>query len=359
MLRRAILLFCLGVYAISPGLVWAGPTSSNYELQDYSFGSGSGEGASPNYGSFSDTGSTEFGQSSSANYTYGGGLEFQLQTDTPATPTITNPSTFYDRLKFTLDPGSSPSDIEYAIAISPDAFATTTNYITPSLTLGTSLSGSNFQTYATWGGASGAVVTGLDANKTYTIKVKARQGTFTESEYSPTASAATVLPSLTFTVSGAVDMGTWSEANNYSSTANSTLTTSTNAYSGYSVYGFETTTLNRTNGGGTIANYSGTYASPASWTSGEGFGYTTNDTSIANSDKWDANPCPGDSGSPLCYAAFSQAGPGDVVVDHETNLAAGPIVDEEFTVTYKVVTNGTQPAGRYSTTIVYTVAPIY
>lgn len=359
MLRKAVVTLVLIVYALAPGIVWAGPTSDNYELQDYSFGSGAGQGGSANFSSFADTGSVDFGMGSSTNYTFGGGLEFQFQTDTPAAPTADNPYMFHDRLKFTLNPGSEPSDTEYAIAISPDDFATSAYYITPSLTLGTVLSSGNFQTYTAWGGASGAVVTGLAPNTTYTFKVKAKQGEFTESEYGPTDSAATVHPSLTFTVSGAVDMGTWSESNAYASTANSTLTTSTNAYNGYSVYGYELSTLDRSNGGGTIPDYSGTYASPKSWATGEGFGYTTNDTSIANADKWDANPCPGDSGSPLCYAAFSQTGPGDVVVDHETSLSSGPIVDEEFTVTYKVVTNGTQPAGRYSTTIIYTVAPIY
>ncbi len=294
----------------------------------------------------------------SPNYTINGGIGGQSISNTPQTPTLTNPSQYYDRLKFTLDPNSDPSDTKYAIAISPDDF-TTTQFISASNTLIDALSGNDWQTYADWGGSSGEFVTGLQPDITYTIKVKAIQGDFTESAYSPTASAATVISTLTFTVSGGIDLGTLSQNNNFTATANGTLTTSTNAFNGYSIYAFISGPMTMQGGTATIANFDGTYLSPKSWTSGTGFGYTTNDTTINNVAKWNANPCPGDSGNPLCYAAFSQTGPGDIVADHEASQVSGPIEDEEFTVSYKLSTTANQTAGTYATTVIYTVAPIF
>ena len=256
-----------------------------------------------------------------------------------------------------MDPGSDPSDTKYAIAISSDDF-TTTLFVTPDLTTATSLETSYWQTYSQWGGTSGILVVGLAADTTYSVKVKAIQGAFSESAYSEVAQAATVVPSLTFTVSGPIDMGTLKSSNNFTATANGTLTTSTNAFNGYNIYAFITNQLTQQGGSATIDNYGGTYQSPSAWTSGEGFGYTTNDTSIANAAKWNADPCPG-GGSPLCYSAFSMTGPGDVVVDHEANLASGPIVDESFTISYKIATSAQQPAGTYVTTVVYTIAPTF
>ena len=345
---------------LAPVVTASDPSSTNYQLQDYSLGGStteSGTGSS-NYLLFGEAGGNDSLSGDSTNYTFDGGLAFAMQANIPQTPTLTNPVDYYDRLKFTLTPGEDPTDYTYAIAISKDNFATT-QYISNDLTVVSTLEANDWQTYTAWGGASGAVVTGLDANTAYKIKVKSMQGEFTESEYSAEATASTELPHLTFSVNGNADMGVWREDNNYSSTAVSTLTTSTNAYNGYSVYAFATQPLTRQNGSETIANISGSYASPIAWLSGLGFGYTTNDTSIAGLPKWNENPCPGDSGPPLCYAPFSQTGPGDVVADHEAVLGESVISSEEFSLTYKVVTQATQTAGTYTTAIVYTVVPTY
>jgi hypothetical protein len=357
--RQICLIICI-LFGLSPSVVLAGPASSNYELRQYSFGSGSTTPDTTNGTQrlFGNSGEIE-GDPQSANYTLNGGAGGQSTTITPQTPTLTNPSQYYDRLKMVLDPGSDPSDTQYAIAISPDAFASTTQYVSASLTVIDTLTSSDWQTYAEWGGSGGGMITGLEVNTTYTIKVKSIQGDFSESLFSPTAEADTTEPSLTFSVSGPVDMGNLSQANDYTATANGTVTTSTNAFNGYNIYAYITNQLTMQGGTATIDNYTGTYASPSSWASGTGFGYTTNDTTINNVAKWNANPCPGDSGSPLCYAGFSMTGPGDVIADHEANLTSGPIVDEEFTISYKLVTTGDQPAGTYITTAVYTIAPIY
>src|SRR5690606_23271608 len=191
------------------------------------------------------------------------GLQYALQAATPLTPTFENPASYYDRLKFILDPGDDPTDVVYAIAISDDDFATT-KYISKELTVIDQAEDDDWQTFATWGGEEGAVVTGLSSNTEYKIRVTAKQGEFTQSNFSPEATASTVVPSLTFSVNGNADMGVWREDNNYSSTAVSTLTTSTNAYNGYSIYAFATQPLTRQNGSETIANITGTYASPIS-----------------------------------------------------------------------------------------------
>lgn len=359
MKRFICLVFCL-LFVSSATVAVATSQSPNYSLDNYSFGSG---GTTPDTQSnnnklYGNTGEPE-SDPESDNYEINGGAAGQSTTSTPLTPTLENLYNNYDRLKFTLDPGTDPSDTQYAIAISEDDFVTT-KYISSALTLTNSLSSGDWQTYTAWGGASGNTVTGLTSNKTYKIKVKAVQGEFSESAYSPTAEADTDIPSLTFSTSGGVNLGNLSQSNSFTATSNTTLTTSTNAFNGYNIYAFITGPMTMQGGSATIANYAGgSYASPSSWASGTGFGYTSNDTTINNVAKWNASPCPGDSGTPLCYAPFSQTGPGDVVADHELTLTGAPISNEQFTVSYKLVTDASQPAGSYLTTVVYTIAPIY
>lgn len=347
------------------GLAWplvshAQLQSENYQLQDYSVGASTTDPStgSTNFQLFAESGASTGGEAVGPNFQIMSGLAFANQADIPQTPTLENPVEYYDRLKFTLNPGSDPADTKYAIAISRDDFATT-QFISADLTVVDELAAEDWQVYADWGGAQGEVVTGLLSGSDYAIKVKAIQGEFTESNYSLPAEASTVWPSLTFSVDGDAEMGIWREENNYSSTSVSTLTTSTNAYNGYKIYAFATQPLTRQNGSEIISNISATYANPISWTVGTGFGYTTNDTSVGGSQQWNQDPCPGDSGQPLCYAPFSQTAPGDVVADHESELGESTIIDEEFLLTYKVVTEPTQTAGTYSTTIVYTVVPTY
>ena len=88
----------------------------------------------------------------------------------PPTPTLTNPASHYDRLKLVLATGGNPSDTKYLIAISDDDFATT-KYVQADNSLGTSQALTNYQTYATWGGASGFYVLGLAPSTTYKVMV--------------------------------------------------------------------------------------------------------------------------------------------------------------------------------------------
>lgn len=103
-----------------------------------------------------------------------------------------SPSTFYTVGTEESDSGPSagPSDTEFAIAISPDAF-TTTYYVRSDGTLTTTFTEAAWQTYTAWGGDTGSSIIGLSPNTTYTAKVKARQGIFTQSPWGPTDSATT------------------------------------------------------------------------------------------------------------------------------------------------------------------------
>ena len=173
------------------------PASTLYELHDYGAGSGGvSVSESSTYGLKAITGEVSGDNNSGTTYDLGPGLEFVQQSNTPAAPTFTNDSSYYNKLKFILDTGSNPTDTTFAIAISTDDFVTT-NFIQADNTIGAS---AVYQTYATWGGASGAFVIGLSANTTYKIKTKAVQTKYSETKYSATASATTSVPSLSYDI---------------------------------------------------------------------------------------------------------------------------------------------------------------
>lgn len=347
-MKWKLLLLGVLIVCIHP-LVYAGPTSTTYELKEYGFGAGGTTGSdSTSYTIFGTVGDVGTGQLSSTNYTTNNGLIYTIITNVPAAPTFTNPSNNYDRLKFVIDNASNPTDTTFAIAISSDNFVTT-YYIQDDDTVGVSLGSEDWQTYANWGSASGEYVTGLTPGTTYKIKVKARQGNFTETQYSATASVATAQPSLTFGIdSAAITFDNLYSGNSWTDTTKSTvLTTSTNAYNGYSIYAHETQAL--TYGASTIPDYGSSNASPSTW-SGYGFGYNTSDTSLAGGT---ANRFSGNK-----YAGFTTSASGDPVADH-TGPVTTEITSEQFTMSYKIVTQETQKAGTYATTVLYTVIPSY
>lgn len=176
------------------------PTSTNYILKTYDMNGGGANGTSTNYKLNGTTGSQTGTSQSSSNYGVLGGENSGVNSNVPPAPTVTNPSSYYDRLQIVINTGNNPSDTRYLIAISPDNFASTTYYIQNDNTLGSNQTVSRYQTYGSWGGASGFLVLGLANSTTYTVKVKALQGGFSGSAFGPTASAATVAPSLTFSL---------------------------------------------------------------------------------------------------------------------------------------------------------------
>lgn len=178
----------------------AAPSSSNYVLKTYDLNSGGANGTSTNYSLNGTTGSQTGNTQTSTSYGVLGGENSGVNANVPPAPTVANPSSYYDRLRITVNTGNNPSDAKYLIAISPDNFATTTYYVQNDNTLGSNQSASRYQTYSAWGGASGFLVLGLSPSTTYTVKVKAIQGAFSATAFGPTASAATVAPSLTFSL---------------------------------------------------------------------------------------------------------------------------------------------------------------
>lgn len=349
----AVCLALISGVVILPEANASSPSSTNYKIQDYSFGAGGGSLSSDSYGLFGTAGQLEFGRPTSANFQLGSGLTYALQASVSAAPTFTNPSDNYDRLKFVINPSTNPSDFEYALQISTDsAFLNDINYVKSDNTLGPTLTNSDFKTYTNWGGASGNYVTGLQASTEYHLRVKARQGDFTESEFGPSAIATTSGSSLTFSVSSnTLTFDNLNAANSWTDSSKSTVvTTSTNAYNGYIVNARTTGALTAT-GFGTIPDYGSANSSPSTW-SGYGFGYTTNDNDLTGgtADRFT-------DGGPK-YAGFTTSSPGDPVADH-----AGPvtnaIIDEDFTISYRVTTDQNQKAASYSTTVLYIVVPSY
>lgn len=185
------------------------PASTSYQLHNYGFGSGGTSNAtSTNYGLNATSGETSNVESTSTNYKARSGNVNTQQAHVPDVPSLTNPASYYNKLKFIIAPGINPSDTLFSIAISNDNFVTT-QYIQSDNTVGPVKGIEDYQTYAAWGGASGQLVVGLVPSTTYKIKVNAFQGKFTETEYGPTASAATVAPSITFDIDvSAIDTST-------------------------------------------------------------------------------------------------------------------------------------------------------
>lgn len=342
---------CFLILASWPAI--AGPQSTSYEIKDYSFGAGgtgqSGITGASNYTIFGTAGEVEFGKLNSTTYSLGGGLIYTLQASVSAAPTFTNPATNYDRLKFTLNSAVGPADSQYAIAISADNFASDTRYIQTDNTIGANLA---WQTYPEWGGANGAFVTGLSNNTTYYIKVKTRQGNFTESQFSVASSATTSDPSLTFSLdSSAITFANLNSGNSYTDSAKTTvLTTSTNAYNGYTIYAKEDQALTSPNG--TIADFSGTNSSPTTW-SGLGFGYNTSDTNLSG------GTASRFSGSKYAGFTTSSTTNGDPVADNLGPVQNPAISNEQFTISYRVTGNNLTKAGTYTNTIIYTIVAGY
>jgi hypothetical protein len=328
------------------------PSSSNYKLIDYGFGSGSStNSASANYGAYGVVGEVDIGLPGSANYKAGLGLNFTLNANVPDVPTLTTPAGNYDRIKIVLDAAGNPTDATYAIAISTDNFVSDIRYVKNDKSVGATLAASDFLTYSGWGGASGTFIWGLIPNTTYYVKVKARQGNFTESAFGPVASKATGNPTLSFGLNtSSIAFNNLNVGNSYTDSGKQTvLTTSTNAYNGYIIYANESQPL--TYSGKTITNYSGTNQTPTTW-SGTGFGYNSSDTSL------DTGPGLANRFTGSKYAGFKTSDQ-DPVADHTAVVDTTAISDEPFTISYRVTVPSTQEGGSYTNSIIYTVVPVY
>lgn len=220
------------------------PSSTNYNLKAFEFGTGGGDNlTSTNYSINGISGEQSGGQLSSSSYVIGSGETPTQNTNITSPPTVTNPNNYYNRLRIVIDNANNPTDTTYLIAISDDSFVTT-YYVQTDNSIGPALSITNYQSYAAWGSGSGFIVTGLQPSTNYEVKVKALQDNFTESAFSEVGSASTVATSLSFSVATSLT-GTPPFDVNFASLPANTVTTagasaqlafSTNAVNGGTVY---------------------------------------------------------------------------------------------------------------------------
>lgn len=197
-MKKTLKYFITAAGSCSVFFLFAFPASTNYSLKSFEFGSG-GDATmnSTNYSLEGLAGEVATDRQSSTNYAVNSGLEFVQMTNTPGSPTFTNDNNWYDKLKIVISQSDNPSDTTYAVAISDDNFVTT-RYVQSDMTIGSNLGTEDFLSYTGWGGASGSLIIGLDHNTIYYVKVKARQGNFTEGPFGPVANASTVALSISF-----------------------------------------------------------------------------------------------------------------------------------------------------------------
>ncbi len=341
------------------------PASTNYKLHDFGFGGGGvGDSTSTNYRLNGIVGEeSSGGTATGSTYNLGPGLIFTQQANEPIAPTFTNPANYYNKLHLVVNTASNPTDTKFAIAISTDNF-TTTQYIQSDYTVGSALGSEDYLTYANWGGASGVDIIKLAENTTYKVKVKAIQGTFTETAYGPTASAATVTPTMDFDLGG-VASGTsidgvttdiTTAANtisfgelvfNQTTEGASLLTVTTNAVSGYTVTVKQTGPLVSTSGT-VFPTVSGTNASPSAWPTSlidGAYGYHTSDHALGT-------------GSTTRFATSNTFAQFDSTF-REVAYSSAPVTSEVTYLVYSIETGKGQEAGDYSHSLTYVAAGIF
>lgn len=221
----------------------APPSSTNFIIEEYGFGSGGiASASSTNFLLYGLTGEVETGSPSSTNFIALPGLNYTLQPNIPA-PTITNPSNFYNKLNVIVNNGGYPSDTTFAIQVASNSatFLQNVYYVQADHTLGYS---PVFQTYSSWGSGSGFTMIGLYPGTTYYTRTAAKRGVYQQGPWSATAFAATTNPTLTFslvtTSQGvppfSVDIGNLTAGNVTTSSDKVTATITTNATGGGLVY---------------------------------------------------------------------------------------------------------------------------
>ncbi len=178
------------------------PVSNSYSLRDFSWGAGGTDGGtdSTSYALNATLGEVSENELDGSAYKVWPGLEFTQMANVPAAPTLANSSNYYNKLNLIIAISDNPTDTVYAVAISTDAFASDTKYVQSDNTVGASLGAEDWQTYANWGSGTGEFIVGLTPGTTYSVKVKAQQGNFSESPWGPVTSTATSSVSLSFDI---------------------------------------------------------------------------------------------------------------------------------------------------------------
>jgi hypothetical protein len=213
-------------------------SSNTYKLNSYSVGSGStNSSSSSTYSLEASAGQVSGATSASANYqTKSGAIQAQ-QANVPTAPTLSNGGdTYYDRLNFIINIANNPTDATYSVAVSTTSNFIVINYVQAD---GTLASTPVYQTYTQWGSGTGTLAIGLNSGTTYWFKVNAIHGKFTASAYGPSANVATISlgPTIGFALSPSnLDLGSLLAGSIVTSPSNISLTFSTNANSGGTIY---------------------------------------------------------------------------------------------------------------------------
>lgn len=278
--------------------------------------------------------------------------DFGVDTTAPTTATV------YDGTSAGVDAAQNGDGSLSQLSANWNAFSATVSGLSRyDYSIGTTAGGTDIKTWTSNSTTTSVTSTGLTlkTGQMYYVNVRAVDNA---ANTSATASSdgQYVTPTLTFGVSpSAVTFANLNAGNNNTNTQDITLTTSTNAANGYVVKAFRTALL--TFGSVTIPDFAdGSYAAPATWGSGQctgtscGFGYTSSDTTIGGVDLF---------AGATKFAPFATSGVGDTVADHTSAVSGTPVSNESFTITAKVAVSVTQPAGVYTTTIVYTIVPKY
>lgn len=195
---RNYLKFIRSTCFFMPMILLVIPSSANYKLDSFGFGSGGDENmSSSNYSIEGLTGEISASQSST-NYSVKSGLLFLQEANTP-TIALVNSSNWYNKLLVTIGIEGNPTDATYAIAISTDDWATT-EWVQNDNTIGSTLGSEDYQTYSGWGSGSGTNIIGLTPGTTYKVRTKATHGLYTETGLGPEANAATSVVTLDFDI---------------------------------------------------------------------------------------------------------------------------------------------------------------
>ncbi|OGR82765.1 MAG: hypothetical protein A2901_00455 [Elusimicrobia bacterium RIFCSPLOWO2_01_FULL_54_10] len=130
----------------------------------------------------------------------------------------------------------------------------------------------------------------------------------------------------------------------------STLTATSNAVNGYVIYAWSTQAMTNVRFGGvTLADWTGTNATPTTFSAGSnGFGYSTDDASLTGgtADRF--------TNGGAKFAGFSHTGPGDPVADR-----TAPATAATNDITYRLYPSNTQANGDYTTVVVYVITAAF
>lgn len=338
------------------------PASTNYKLNDYGFGSGGvGNAVSNNYGIFGISGQTGSDLLTSGSYKIGSGVIPTQAANVPGAPTLSNPSSYYNKLNIVINTSENPTDTRYAVAISDDDFVTT-SYVKSDYFLGTTLVYGDYLTYAQWGNGSGTTIYGLKSSTTYKVKARAITGKYSESDWGPISTGvATLSTAISFSIGG-VASGTMI-ANAITDVTSSavgisfgelsidnpveaaqSLVATTNANSGYTILVNQVSDL-KNELDVLFPTITGTNAAPIAWPANIGaYGYHTTDALLGTGSTTRFSP-------DNTFAPFT-------TTPLEVAYSATPVTNETTYILYSIQA-GHAPPGNYSQTLTYTIYGIF